>query len=375
MQNKNSIYLHNFLNGIADSIVKVFVPVLILQYMQNLSLAFLYVAIYCLANLLSLVCFNKLILKYNISFLMVHILLFLATPILIALFNFNLFLVVVLALTAGFGQGFYYTPIENLYTNSTEKINMAKFDAFFSFSYFIFTLFSTYILTANFSNSLLFVCISATFFYLISLLPLIKVSKNLPKTNTIKINNYPKNKFYNLYFVFWMFSAVGYIISSMIVPIYMYTVNASIELIGIAIACTYLIEIAIDYLCKWFKTHNLQVVSMSIYFVLFTTSIVLLIIFKDNLIITIASVLCGLSYLFSYITMQDEFFSQIKKDDCASIGVLYKNIACFILRLITICTFFIFNSFLLIFILGIIFTFISLIITICLMKIKFKNNL
>ena len=126
MQNKNSIYLHNFLNGIADSIVKVFVPVLILQYMQNLSLAFLYVAIYCLANLLSLVCFNKLILKYNISFLMVHILLFLATPILIALFNFNLFLVVVLALTAGFGQGFYYTPIENLYTYAaTERLTAA----------------------------------------------------------------------------------------------------------------------------------------------------------------------------------------------------------------------------------------------------------
>ena len=171
MRTINSVYIHNFLNGIADSIVKVFVPVLILQYMGSLTWAIAYIAIYCFANLLLSVILNKLILKYNITSLIIHILFFLLTPILIAFCQFNIALIIVLAISGGFGQALYYTPVENLYTYSSNQPNMARYDAFCSLGYFIFSLASAFILSSTLNNSLLFVCISASLVYIASLIP------------------------------------------------------------------------------------------------------------------------------------------------------------------------------------------------------------
>ena len=78
---------------------------------------------------------------------------------------------------------------------------MAKFDAFCSLGYFIFSLTSAFILGSHFSNSLLLVCISSIIIYLASLLPFFVKRKNLPKFNIKEFKPYPKTKFYKLYFL------------------------------------------------------------------------------------------------------------------------------------------------------------------------------
>ena len=368
MRTINSVYIHNFLNGIADSIVKIFVPVLILQYMESLIWAIAYIAIYCFANLFLSVILNKLILKYNITSLIIHILFFLLTPILIAFCQFNIALIIVLAISGGFGQALYYTPVENLYTYSSNQPNMARYDAFCSLGYFIFSLASAFILSSTLNNSLLFVCISASLVYIASLIPFFIKKEQVPKFKIKKIKKYPKHKFYKIFFLFWMFSAVGYTITNMVIPVYIFNINPSIELIGIVLAATYLIEIGIDYICRYLRVNNFQILSIAIYFVLFTISIVLILLFPNNIVLVVASTVGSLAYLFSYITMQDYYFTELKKDGYAPAGIMYKNIACSIMRVIVLSLYFIFPSFLTIFIGGIVCAFMALILTILLMK-------
>lgn len=375
MKSLNPVYIHNFLNGIAESMVKVFVPVLILEYMGSIMWSIAYVGIFYLANLFLNLILNKLILKYNITFLIIHVFLFLLTPILIAFFQIDICLVIILAIAGGFGQALYYSTIENLYTYSNQQINMAKFDAFCSLGYFIFSLTSAFILGSHFSNSLLLVCISSIIIYLASLLPFFVKRKNLPKFNIKEFKPYPKTKFYKLYFLFWMFSAVGFTITNMIIPIYIYTINPSIQLIGIVLAATYLVEIGLDFLCRWLRLKNLQVLSIGIYFVLFTISVLTIILWHNNIVLVVMSTLGGLSYLFSYITMQGNYFEKIKQDNCAPIGILYKNIACSIMRIIIIALYFILPSFLTIFISSIICSLIAFIITIMLHKTQKETKL
>ncbi len=374
MKSINPIFLHNFLNGIAESIVKVFVPVLILQHMGSIEWALAYIIIFYLSNMLLGLALNKLILRYNMLALIIHILLYVLVPILIACCEFSIPLVIILGILSGFGQCLYYTPIENLYTYTNDNVNMAKFDAFCAIGYFIFSLVSAYILGSTLADSLLWVCMAATIVYICSLIPLIIKKEQRQSYKKIKINKYPKTKFYKLYIFFWVFSGAGYAVSSMVIPVYMYDISPSIELVGIVLGATFLIQIGLDYLCRWLRLRNMQVLSIAIYFILFVASVAMISIWHSDIMLVITSTLCGLSYIFSYITMQGDYLDQIKKDNCAPIGVLYKNISVLIMRMVVVALYFIIPSFLTIFIGAAVCTLITLIITILLIRTRKQES-
>lgn len=193
--------------------------------------------------------------------------------------------------------------------------------------------------------------------YLCSIIPLILAQKVLKKVEVKlpKQNKTPKTKYYTFTLLFVSFFGVGNFIYSMILPVYMYEIGASIELVGITFGLVYLLDIAVDFLGRHLRLrnkHGLSLVTYGIIFVLCMLAI--LILPANNVMLIIISTLCSLSYLLCYICIIGEMMSNVKRDNCA-INTLGKVNSLFsINRLVALALFFIFPSYTTIWIFGIV---------------------
>jgi len=369
----NAVYMHNVFNGIGDSIIKVFVPILILQQLGSVFFAILFVGLYCFVSLITEMVFKKPSFDNSILMLLLHIIPLILMPILIAFCPFTVTLSILLGILMGLQHGLYWTPIENLYTYSKSPINMARYDAFCVSGYLVFSLLSAFLLDSTINNSLLIVCISATLFYALSIMPLF-VKRNdlllINKNALVKQEKCPKTSFYKLYIVFWAFAATVVPIYAIVIPVYMFANDCSIQLIGIAYAITYLLEIGIDYLCRLMRLKNQHILSVAIGVVIFIASIVVCQFFVNSIMLTIACIASELSYLFIYITMQGDFLMQIQQDNCTQDGIYWKNIASNVLRTVMILVYIFVPTFEFIFIFGCVCMVVTLILTIMLLQLR-----
>jgi len=365
--------MHNVFNGIGDSIIKVFVPILILQQLGSIFWAIMFVGLYSGVSLITEVVFKKPSFDNSILMLILHIIPLILMPILIAFCPFTVTLAIILGVLMGLQHGLYWTPIENLYTYSKSPVNMARYDAFCVSGYLVFSLLSAFLLDSTISNSLVIVCVSATLFYAFSIAPLF-VKRNdlllINKNALVKQEKCPNTTFYKLYIIFWAFAATVVPIYSIVIPVYMFANNCSIQLIGIAYAISYLLEIAIDYLCRLMRLKNQHIISVTIGVVVFIASVVICQFFVNAVMLTIACIISELSYLFIYITMQGDFLIQIQQDNCTQDGIYWKNIACNVLRTLMILIYIFVPTFEFIFIFGCVCMIITLILTIMLLKLR-----
>lgn len=377
MKPADAVNLHSFFNGIGGSIIGIFVPVLIMMYIGDLNCVAWYMLVHFLAANATMLLLNKLCYRYPIIALIIHMVPLLLSPILLSLLPFTFGLSVLLGALGGIVHGMYYITTDNLQIKSHHKINLAKFDACCNLGHFVFAIMSAFILGSALENSLVLTCILAIIMYLCSIVPLILVQKEM---NTMNVTSHiqtktPKNKYYTYSFIFVGFFGVGTAIQSIVLPVYMFDLGASIELVGITFGLIYLVDIVVDFLGRHLRLKNKHHLGLIIYSVIFTLSMIgIFVLPNTDIILMIISTLCSLVYLLCYICMNGELMSRIKADHCEEDALPKINSLYNAQRIIMVLLFFIFPSYTTIFIFGIVCAVLSLVFGLLSMKYRAKNT-
>ena len=84
MDNTNRIFLHKVFKAIADSIIKIFIPLYILKATNNIHLSIIYIGIYSLFVFILQISLKKLYQKHNILCIIIHCIPIIATQIILS---------------------------------------------------------------------------------------------------------------------------------------------------------------------------------------------------------------------------------------------------------------------------------------------------
>ncbi len=172
MKNRtNLIFCHKLIKAFADSMVKVFIPLIILKNTNNMYLVMLYLNVYyvfcCGLNVL----LKKFLQKYGVVAMILHTAPIIALQFLLTL-SLNWWLILIVALLASLGQVLYSVPLNLLFAFTDKEVNVAKFQISTNVGKLIFILLSGYVLGSSYKNSVLILAIVGTVLYVGSVIPI-----------------------------------------------------------------------------------------------------------------------------------------------------------------------------------------------------------
>lgn len=374
MKPSKAVNIHSFFNGIGDSIINIFVPVLILMYLGDLYAVMWYILVRYSVSIIAIAILHKICARYPILTLFVNMIPLLLSPILLSVLPLTFGLSIVLGILGGIVHGMYYVTMDNFQIRAHTKINIAKFDAYCNLGHFVFAILSAFILGSALDNSLALTCILAIIMYLCSIIPLILAQRVLKKVE-IKLpkqNKMPNTKYYIFTILFVSFFGVGNAIYGMILPVYMYDLGASIEFVGITFGVIYLVNIAVDFLGRYLRLKNKHHISIIVYALVYVLCMLAILILPNtDIMLLIVSTACSLCYLLCYICIQGQLMTNMKRDNCAENTITKANAFFSILRPVMIVAFFIIPSYTTIFVFGILCAIMSLVFG--LFSIKYKD--
>ncbi len=246
---KNSTYLmiHRLIKSIAESIIKVFTPILIFQRTGNLTLCFIYfLANFAFTSLFFLLG-RKIVQKIPVVSVIISIFLMMCGNLLLLL-NLNIWSVLLIAFVEAVYVVMYYGSINLIFGLLDKNANTAKFEGGEYIGKIIFIILSAYIL-GEYQNSLPFVVIASVVMYSLSLIPLcikfkdihvqIKSLPNQPAKATFK-----DIKRFNIYHV--TYGIINYFL-----PLFLFVKGFSFSNTGFLIALQNLGSLATGFLTNF----------------------------------------------------------------------------------------------------------------------------
>lgn len=336
MDNTNRIFLHKVFKAIADSIIKIFIPLYILKTTNNINLSIIYIAIYSLFVFILQIALKKIYQKHNILCIIIHCIPIIATQIILSFCQINIYICVTCALLMSISQVFYSVPINTIFALNDKKTNVAKFEISTNTGKIIFTIISG-LLLAKLPNSFIFLSGIATIIYIISIIPIAKFNTQ----NTATINNNPTsyscNYTFRLYHI--SFSLFQTTIDTLI-PLYLYVNNLSFEAITTVIALVELFKIIANIMAKKLVSLKLLKTSCIISFAIFISSLAALLIFKNATILYIFSSIIAISFPLSFVPLFYIFCRQAKNKTETITNMALRDIDIFSPRTLYYSTFF-----------------------------------
>ena len=168
----NLIFCHKLIKAFADSMVKAFVPLIILKNSGSLELVMIYcMSCYLLCAVLN-VLMKKFLQKYGVVAMLLHAFPIIALQFLLTM-EMNWWLCLIVAVLAALGQVLYSVPLNILFSFSDRKINVAKFQIATNVGKLVFIVLSGFVIGSDFKNSILILAIVGTILYLLSDVPII----------------------------------------------------------------------------------------------------------------------------------------------------------------------------------------------------------
>lgn len=337
MKKDNLIFLHKLLKAIADSIIKIFIPLFILKTTDNIYLSIGYLTIYSILTNIILLSFKKIIEKYGIITIILHFIFIVATEGILSFAPINWTTIIVCSLLMAFAQAFYSVPLNIIFTFGDKKSDVAKFQIATNVGKLIFTIVSGLVLSSTIKNSFLIMSIVSSIFYILSVIPIGYSYKEL-KENYEKINQNIKkdskiikklDKKFNYFHVFFgLFQAT----IDNIVPLFLYMNNLSFKSITIFIALVELGKIAMNYLAKFLVRKNKQIIACSISVVIFVASLICVLVSKNNILIYIFSCLSSLSFPLTFVVMFKLFCQNAYNTENVFDAITYRDVYIFLFR-------------------------------------------
>ena len=113
----NNIFFHKIFKAIADSTIKIFIPLYILKITNNLYLSILFLVTQSLCVLLSMFLFKKLLQKHGLLCIILHCIPIIATQGLISFCYLSWWIVVLCGVLMALAQTLYSIPLNILFAN------------------------------------------------------------------------------------------------------------------------------------------------------------------------------------------------------------------------------------------------------------------
>ena len=327
MKNKtNLIFLHKLLKAFADSIIKIFIPLYILKTTNNIKLSFLYLITYTISTLIFMFILKRFLQKYGIISIILHCIPIITTQFLLTFYTINVLNSIMSGVLMGLSQTLYSIPLNLIFAFSDKETNVAKFEAATNVGKILFVLLSGFLISSTIKNSFLYLSILASLFYISCVIPIL-YSYNLLKNNYNLIKKQKKLDISKKdYLYFNIFHIVfGSFQSTMdnVLPLYLYINNLSFESVSIIIVLIELCKILANYFAKYLICTILS-------FSVFLISSILILIFKNAVVLYILSCLISVTFPLTFVPMFKLFCKKISADNYIFDGMTSRDIYIFI---------------------------------------------
>jgi len=356
MKNKtNLIFTHKLITAFADSLVKAFIPLLILKSTGNIFLVMMYLCVYYfLCGVLNLV-LKKFLQKYGIIAIVLH-----AIPLIALQFLFIMemtwWLILTIALLASLGQVLYSVPLNLLFAFTDKEVNVAKFQIATNLGKIIFILLTGFVLGSSLTNSILLLSILGTALYLLSIIPVI-YGYNLLKNAYEKIQLNPpafEKKSYRFFNVYHIAFALFQSVLDVLIPIFLFVQNLTIDSIAIVMVLIEICKILANLLAKFLLKKEKPFLSIIISICCLTIGSILIMLIKDAIVLYICSCVIAISFPLLFVPMFSAFVKKITLDNNQFNGMSYRDVYIFFGKNIMYIPYFIFPDLIVSFCIGII---------------------
>ena len=324
-KNSNYIFVHRVFKGIADAILRVFVPLLIYKQTGNLMFSFLWA---CLDQIFAGIAFavlRKFIKKYPIISIILHIF-----PMVLGQFlligDFSLAKIIIFAFLDGFATCLYYGGINLIFGYMQKSPSTAKFETGYKVGKIIFCILSAFVL-GNIQNSLIFIIMLSSVLYICCAIPLIVRYKqyhiNIDQTKN-KLSTTLSNSKWFYYYELSINVVCSFI--STILPLYLYASGLTFSATGILIALSDLLSILASLTSVLFAKKNLHKLFLIICSLLMTIAIFAILFIKQNVIIYILTLLISFAYQGQFVIMFGYLVNDQKQKHQWQDALFYRDI-------------------------------------------------
>lgn len=302
----NSIFLHKLIKSFADSLLNVFVPLLILKSSENLMFVMLYLnCYYTLCAILNLV-LKKFLQKYGIIAIILHTIPIIALQFMLTA-NITWWWCILLALTASLAQVLYSVPLNILFALSDKKVDVAKFQISTNIGKIIFILLSGYFLGSTYKNSILILSIIGSVLYILSVIPIFYgynlLKEEYGKRKSSSTQNQPQICSKKLFKLFHCFFGIFQSILDIVIPIYLYCNNLTFEAVAIVVALIEVLKMLSNMLAKKLVNTNHAKLSVLLSAICFFCGSIVIMIVKIPVVLYICSSLIGISFPLLFVPM------------------------------------------------------------------------
>ena len=324
-QNLTYIFLHRILNGFADAMIKVFIPLLIYKQTGNLYLSMLYCLIsYTLSGVWFIV-LQKVITRLPVLCIIVQILPLIVIQFLIG--NINVATTIIIAILNSISTTLYYGGLNLLFGLSVEKINTAKYESAEHIGKIFFIALSATLL-GEVQNSLIFVTITATIMYILGVMPLVfnykKLTKNINITSNLKPLEILKDtKYYNYYHI--CFAALQ-IFTTVFLPLYIYSNGISFTATGLMLVLQELLYIAGAYIAKQFGKFKKEKIFIVISSVIIASCIIVIWFLTNVIAIYILNLVISFLLQGIFVLLLQSFINDQKQKGYFQDSIFYRDV-------------------------------------------------
>lgn len=356
LENKKTdlIFCHKLIKAFADSMVKAFVPLIILKESGSLMMAMFYCSVmYLFCGVLNLA-LKKFLQKYGIVAMILHAFPIIAMQFLLTM-KITWILCLIIAILGAFGQVLYSVPLNILFAFSDRKVNVAKFQIATNVGKLVFILASGFVIDSGIKNSILILAIVGTILYLLSNVPIVFGYRFLQNAYN-HIAEHPPHlnkksyRFFNIYHTaFSVFQAV----IDVIVPLYLFTENLTFKSVAIVMALIEVCKIGANLFAKFLVVRDKSILCMFASLTLMVTGVILMIFIKNPVALYVFSCIIGVSFPLLFVPMFSCFVKKLKNDNNRFDGMSYRDVYIMFGKQFIYAPFFVFPSLVFQFVIGI----------------------
>ena len=124
----NFLFLHKLLKAIGDSIVKVFIPLIVYRASNNMLLVILFCSVhYCLSGVLNIL-LRRFLQRYGVVSIFLSMIPIISIQFVISFCPMVWYIVILLAVLNALNQVLYSVPVNLLFAFTDKSTNVAKFE-------------------------------------------------------------------------------------------------------------------------------------------------------------------------------------------------------------------------------------------------------
>lgn len=352
----NLLFWHRILYSIANSFISVFLPILIFIYTDNLIYAILHCIIRESAAGLFTLLFKKVIIKNLFLSILLSFIPLIAIQIISSFEVFSVSVIILLALLSAITNPLYFIPLNIFFSHTDKKNNVAKFETGATIGKIGYILFSSYLLSSDWQNSLVFILSLSVIIFSISAIPLFLNRDRLENVqSTDKLTLSETNKLiktnYHIYHI--LYGIITTIVNT-VIPLYLFYNHLGLEVVSLMVAGGEALKIGANYTAKWLIFKKLNTLNYIIACTIIVLGFISMLFVTLPVVLFIASLAISAGFSILMVASFGQYVEQLKQKNVINNGHVLRDFYILFPRNLIYLLFFIFPSFDFLFIVGII---------------------